>query len=48
MGVAGAGWVMDPVENDKKQAANHEDHPHGQEDRRLEREREMGTRRDSG
>lgn len=32
--------VVDPVKNDKRQAANHEDDSHDQEDGRLKRERE--------
>lgn len=35
--------VVDPVKNDKRQAANHEDDSHDQEDGCLKRERERET-----
>lgn len=40
MAMARAGWVIDPVQNDKRQAAKHEDHSHDQEDTCLERRRD--------
>lgn len=40
--IAGAWWVVNPIEDDEWQAANHEDDSHDQEDCRLKRERETG------
>ena len=47
MAAVGAWGVVDPVEDDERQAANHEDDSHDQEDGRLKRERqERRQRRD--